>query len=137
MPFDVRLNWPIGGLLAESVQSGPNGGQACLIVREFSSTEDGEHFINRLENLANVFYDLIPVECRPFPSTIDHTLAVIRRDNKATLYVNELRPLTKSLLKRKVEPGPIHFLDDIVAIQRVEFEGVMIPDDAGIVYLFS
>ena len=135
MPFEIRLSGPISGVLADSVQEG--GEQAYLIVREFSSTENGEHFINRLENLATIFYDLIPGDRKPLPSTIDHMLAVIRRDNTATLYVNELRPLTKGLLKRKVEPGPIHLLDDIAAIQRVEFDGVQIPDDAGVVYLFS
>jgi hypothetical protein len=55
MPFQVKLASPIGGVAANSVQAGPQGGQAYMIAVEFSHMGHGLTFLNRLESVCSFF----------------------------------------------------------------------------------
>ena len=63
-------------------------------------------------------------------------LAICRRDGKATVYVNELEQRTSVRFARSVEAGEPVTKDDFVDVERLEL-GVRIPDDAGVLFIFS
>lgn len=134
MRFEIALNSPIHGVVGSSVQE---GGETSMIVTEFSSSEDGGHFIDRLENLATAFLNQLPPSAGVMPSTIDNLLVILQRDNSAVVYINEVNPLLQAVLKRPVSAGPVSLKNDIAAIARLEFHNLNVPDDVGIVYLFS
>ncbi len=64
------------------------GAQLAVQYLEFTSSEDGQHFIKRLEGITNVI--LLKVTPRVQPSQIDSLLAIIRADGTATAYVTNL-----------------------------------------------
>lgn len=134
MPFQIQFkNLPAGYALSP----GKSGEKIGVIRMEFCSSEDGDHFIRRLEGFPDNIISMLPEDSRPKPSSIDHLLAIIRRDKTATVYVNELKILMQAQAKRDVKKGDPILKDDIADIQAVRFEDVDIPDDAGIVFLFS
>jgi len=134
MPVDVKLNFLPAGYL---IKATPAGEDCSLIVQEFSSSEDGDLFISRLEGLPTILISLIPVPNRIPCSMIDNFLAVIRRDLTATVYVNELPIKLGVRAKRAIQAGQAVLEDDIADIETFEFIGVEIPLDAGIVVIFS
>lgn len=73
--------------IAMETSSGAEGTPVRVAVREFTSSEDGELFISRLEGFPSQLLGLLPGHV--LPSTIDHLVAVIRRDRSATVWVNE------------------------------------------------
>jgi hypothetical protein len=110
-------------------------GEFCPIG--FTSSEDGIAFVTRLEQLPTIILGKAPAGRAVNPSQVDHILAVIGRDKKATVYVNELRPLMAMVINRPITPGDPVGKDDIADISSVVFDGLTIPDDAGILFLFS
>ncbi len=85
MSVEIDLENPPAGYLLSSVKEGE---EAQIAYREFTSTEDGQHFIQRLEGLPNDILQRLPSQTSP--SQVDHLLAICRRDGKADVYVNEL-----------------------------------------------
>ena len=117
-----------------AVTSGRSGEDVMIQIREFTSTEDGQHFIQRLEGIPNKILQLLPSPIHP--SQVDHMLAVCRRDGKADVHVNtlELRALLRTAMP--VEAGADVMKNDIADVERLEL-GVSIPDIAGLVIVFS
>jgi len=72
-------NPPVGFPLT----SARKGELVDVVFREFTSTEDGQYFIQRLEGLSNDI--LRRVTSKVMPSQVDHLLAIYRRDCKATI----------------------------------------------------
>lgn len=103
----------------------------------YVSTDDGERFIARVEAIVDGVLQHLPVGKRIPPSQIDHVLAVLRRDGTATVYMNELRFTAMVRAVRGIAARSLVTKDDIVEIDRLEFDGVEIPDDCGIVFLMS
>ncbi len=134
MPIDITLTEAPGGY---SLSAGRAGETVKVAVREFLSSEDGDDFLRRLEGFPNIVLNQLPVEKRVMPSQIDHMLAVIRRDKTCTVYINELKVLGEMLAKRDIAAGQAVFADDIAGIRTIKFEGVEVPADAGVLYLFS
>lgn len=131
MKCEIELSERLAGFVAESAQ-GP--GDVKVITREFSSSEDGSHFISRLEGLQRCLIRHVPA-CPP-PSFIDTFLAIIRPDLKTSVYVNDV-PLRLGIKpKRALKPGDIVYVDDILDVDRVEL-GVPVPEDCGIVVIRS
>ena len=128
MPFDINLEQLPAGYAFTSARSGE-----CVGVRyrDFTSTEDGQQFIQRVESST---YDFLQPSLIN-PSQVDHLLAVCRNDRSATIYVNELEHHALVRTARPVEVGPVT-KDDIADVERLEL-GVHIPDDAGFLFLFS
>ncbi len=135
MPYEITSKDFPNGYAASSARKGEN---VSVIVREFTSSEDGDIFISRLEGIPSSIINSLPQERGIKSSIVDHLLAIIRRDETATVYVNELDIRTRIIIKgRDIEAGQPVFSDDIADIQRLILHGITIPDDAGIVFLFS
>ena len=131
MPFEIDLENPPGGYALTSARDGDYGQVA---YREFTSTEDGQHFIQRLEGHPNDILQRLPSQISP--SQVDHMLAICRRDGKADIYVNELDLRLRPRAARSLKAGEEVRKDDIADIESFEL-GVQIPDDAGFLFVFS
>jgi hypothetical protein len=134
MPHEVTFDLLPVGHVAEGCKG---GGMVKICPSAFLSTEDGQTFIHRLEGFPSKLLEKLPNNARVYPSQVDHLLAVIRRDRTATVYVNELGIVLGTMLGRSIQKGEHIFKNDIVDIATMEFEGVSIPNDAGVVLVFS
>ena len=134
MPVEVDLGMSPAGYAVTSARASDT--TAVVQFREFTSTEDGQHFIQRLEGLPNDILQKLPA---PIPaSKVDHLLALCRRDGTATVYLNELEFRTSVRLRasRSIEAGEALTKDDIVDVERLEL-GVQVPRDTGALFVFS
>jgi hypothetical protein len=136
MPYEIVLEAPPAGYTMHH-SSGIEGTPALVAVREFKSSEDGELFLSRLEGFPSQWIAQIPSSSGVTPSTIDHLLAIIHRDLRVTLYVNECTVHATVLLNRRVEAGEVIYENDVVDIDALNFEGVVFPKDAAILCVFS
>src|SRR5262249_49992100 len=59
------------------------------------------------------------------------------RDQTATIYVNELPMRVLIRANRHIGPGQAVGKDDIADIKEVDLGGVVVPDDAGVLLVFS
>ncbi len=116
------------------VTSGRSGEDVLVRIREFTSSEDGQDFIQRLEGIPNKLLQLLPSPISP--SQVDHMLAICRRDGKADVCVNKLKFCASVRVARPVDAGTVATRDDIADVERLEL-GVSIPDNAGVVFVFS
>lgn len=133
MPITITLDELRIGVAASS---GRKGEEVPVIFREFCSSEDGDKLISRLE-IVSALLNRIPDNRRPNPSQVDHMLAVIHKDKTADLYINELSIIAQVQIKKKVEAYQPVYESDMADIRSLKFDGVKIPDDAGLVFLFS
>ena len=136
MPFEITLDAPPAGY-AMHHSSGVEGTPTLIAVREFTSSEDGELFLSRLDGFPSQLIAKLPPEANVFPSAIDHLIAVVRRDLRTTVFVNECAVHAKVLLGRRIEQGEIIYEDDVIDIDAVIFEGVEFPKDAAVLCVFS
>lgn len=134
MPYELTLDMLPVGYAAEAVKG---GGTAKVCSTAFLSSEDGQNLIRRLEGFPSELLGKLPAGKRVGPSQVDHLLAVIRRDRTATVYVNELAIVMGTVIGRSIKKGDHIFKNDIVDIATMDFEGVTIPEDAGVVLVFS
>ena len=130
MPFEIDLERPPAGYARTSARPGE---QVDVVYREFTSTEDGGHFIQRIEGAAGDILQRLPSQISP--SQVDHMLAICRRDGKADVYVNELDLRLDVRAARSGEARDI-FRDDIADVEALKL-GVQIPNDTGILFVFS
>ena len=131
MFVEVDLGEPPAGYAVRAARSGE---RVMVRFREFTSTEDGQHFIQRLEGIPNRILQLLPSPINP--SQVDHMLAVCRRDGKADVYVNKLEIRALFRTARKVKAGAHVTKDDIADVERLHLD-VSIPDNAGFLFVFS
>jgi hypothetical protein len=135
MPYTVSLDGLPSGYSLSAARAGE---RVQIQVTEFTSSEDGDLFIGRLDGLPTELLGKIPSERRPRPSAIDHLLAIVHRDQTAKIYVNELSIICRVRAKRGgIRAGDPLFEDDIADIEELRFEGVDVPPATGIVFLFS
>ena len=86
MQYEIKLENPPAGYAMTAAHANE---QVQVCFREFTSTEDGQHLIQRLEGLPSTILKSLPTEIRP--SSIDNMLAICNRGGQATVYVNELK----------------------------------------------
>ena len=110
------------------------GEYAKIAFREFTSTEDGQLFIQRLEQFPTDILQRHPSSV--LPSQVDHLLAIFRPDGRAVIYLNELKIDIAVRVAKSVQAGSGVFKDDIADVERIS-TGVSIPDDAGFLFVFS
>jgi hypothetical protein len=119
-----------------------DGEKMTVQTAGFVSSEDGGEFTSRLEQLT--LLSRVLNEFGVPPSRVDHVLAVLQPDNGVTVYCNELGLLGRARLGR---PGGVkagqavsrdHLLDhdELVPVDATGTP-VSIPDDCGVVFLFS
>ena len=131
MPVEIDLEMPPAGYALTSARA---SNTTAVQFREFTSTEDGQHFIQRLEGFPTNILQKLPA---PIPaSKVDHLLALCRRDGKATVYLNELEFRASVRSSRRIEAGEAITKDDFVDVERLEL-GVQVPRDAGALFVFS
>ncbi len=131
MPVEIDLGRPPSGF---AISAALEGEDVAVCFREFTSTEDGQHFVGRLENSCSHILERLPDPLKP--SQVDHLLVVYRGDGKADVYVNELQVKAQVRVTGQVEAGDPVMKDDIAAIEYVDV-GVAVPEDAGFLFLFS
>jgi len=131
---DIELNMlPMGYV----ENTGRAGDKMIVSLSGFFSSEDGDDLITRLEGYPQAIISLIPAEIPILPQMVNSLLALIRRDKTATVYLNEVRPIMHTRIKGGCEKGDPISADQILDIGKITFEGVKIPRDVGIVYVFS
>lgn len=129
MRYTLQLpNLPAGYAL----HSVKKGDKLKLICKEFVSSEDGDLLISRLEGL-NVFLSNQQIK----PSQIDNLLAIVHPDKKADVLINEAEVIMNIKLKKSVKKGECIFVDDIADIKSISFANISLPDNCGVLYLFS
>lgn len=133
-PFEFVLETAPAGYALES--AGP-GELLEVARREFTSSEDGDLFITRLEGIPESLLRHLPPGTAAAPGAIDHLLAVIRPDLTTMLYVNECELFIQAQSARNFEAGDPVTEDDLLDIKRLRFEGVDVPAEAAIVCIFS
>ena len=101
-----------------AVRTARSGEHVMVRFREFTSTEDGQYFIQRLEGIPNKILQLLPSPIRP--SQVDHMLAVCRRDGKADVYVNKLEIRAFFRTARPVKAGAHVTKDDVADVERLD-----------------
>lgn len=136
MPHEIVFDGLPAGYALESVKEG-QGGEVPVQVIEFTSTEDGQHFLQRLEKIPDQILRMVGGDRYIPPSQVDHMLAVIRRDMTGTVYLNELPLGTRVRVSRAIEAGEPIRKDDIIDIEELNLGGLEIPQDAGLVFVFS
>jgi hypothetical protein len=134
VPFEIKFKNVPAGTAMNSVREGE-----AVNVRqlEFVSEEDGDTLIDRLEGFGSEILGMLPGVPPIQPSQVQHLLAIIRRDGTATVYVNELNTIGAMQPKRDFKKGEAIFADDVADVHRIEFEGVSIPKDAGVLFIFA
>lgn len=108
-----------------------------VVFREFSSTEDGQHFISRVEGTSTAILEKISGHAGVAAAVTSSLLAIIRPDRSATVYWNEFHPIVQVRAKGKTDKGDLVLLDHIMDIERVLLPEGLVPADAGICYVFS
>ena len=134
MPWEIKFdNLPIG----YATSAGKPGDEVMVSSIEFTSTEDGEHFVSRLEGFPSEVLRKID-STPPIPeSSVNHMLVVVRTDNSGTAYINELSIKGLMQPKRDIKAGEALFKNDIADISEIQFDDVDIPSECGILFLFS
>jgi hypothetical protein len=131
MPVEIDLGMPPAGYALAAARDGES---VAVQYLEFTSTEDGQHLIQRLEGIASDILRRVTPAIRP--SQVDNMLAICRRDGKANVYVNEVVQHALVHASRPIAAGTPVTKNDIVEIDRLEFD-VEVPSDAGLVFVFS
>jgi hypothetical protein len=134
MPYKIILdNLPLGVAL----NSARDGGEVEVSFREFTSSEDGDGFIQRLEGIPSDLLQKISADLKP--STIDHMLVLISKDKSAIAYINELKFFLKIRPKRTpIKAGELISQDDIAEIESLSFgDEIKLEGNIGILFIFS
>ena len=131
MPFEINLGERLVGYALSAARKGED---VQVVYREFTSIEDGQHFIDRLESLPSLLVDGSPNPVSR--SQVDNLLAILHFDESATVYLNELDLNLSARPSRQVNKGAQVLKDDIVDIEGLGLS-VDIPNNAGFIFLFS
>lgn len=134
MPLDIRLNKLPAGY-AEN--TGRAGDKMIVSLSGFFSSEDGDDLITRLEGFPQEVISLIPSERPILPHMVNSLLVLIRGDKTATVYLNEVIPIMRARIKGGCKKGDPISADQILDVGKITFEGIEIPADVGVVYVFS
>ena len=110
------------------------GEEVKLCFREFTSSEDGQYFIQRLEGTPSDVLGKMPSPTSP--SQVDNMLVICDSDGNAEVYLNELDQEILVRVAKPVEAGATVTKDDFADVERLEL-GVSIPNEAGFLFIFS
>ena len=131
MPVEVNLGRPPAGIAVSFARAGE---KVKVCTREFTSTEDGQYFIRRLETCCTNILERLPEPVSP--SQVDHVLVIYRRNGTAEVHVNELEVRAEARATGDIGAGDPLTKDDVAEIRTLDL-GVTVPKDAGFLFLFS
>ncbi len=134
MPHEIKLDYLPAGY---ALRGGRAGEEVELMFRGFTSFEDGELFISRLEGFPVQIMGKLPASACAEASITNNLFVILRRDKTATVYHNEFHPRVSIRAKGKVNKGDPLMLDHILDVDRVVLDDFKIPKDSGIAYVFS
>ena len=132
--YEIELDALPIGILADSSKKGDmTPVPAKMLFRALSDEPDFAHYMNIVTGIITQ----LPKDSGVWCSTVDHFLAVIWPDRKCKVYVNELGRFANVRAKSRTSLGEEASTDKILDVETTEFEGVKIPDDAGVIAVFS
>ena len=134
MPYEIRLDHVPAGYAGTCAEAGE---EIDIVVREFTSTEDGQLFIARLEGIPAAILEKIFGAASVSASTTDSLLAILRPDGSARVYWNEFKPTIVARAKKSFKAGELVHIDHIMDIERVKLPAEALAPDVGICYVFS
>jgi hypothetical protein len=135
LKFDIQLDALFAGFAIRSCKPGQN---VWICQKEFISSENGDLFVNRLEGFPSLLLNKIAEIHKTIivQSTIDNMLAILRKDKTATIYINApMQALMQA--KKNVDAGQVVYRNDIADVRQLVFQDIKIPDDVGVMVLFS
>lgn len=134
MPTEIRLPQAKVGYAGAHGRSGES---LPVILREFTSSEDGNLFIGRLEGIPRQILSYLPGGGFHLEPCVHHLFAIIRADGATTVYLNDLPYTMLARTKRAIDAGADVTLDHILDISKLQLKGVTVPRDAGVVVILS
>jgi hypothetical protein len=134
MPVTITLQQLPAGYCMEAARPGE---EFPLQVTGMTTSADGSFFLERLEGIPSMLLEQVGSQRDMRLSQIDHMLAIIHRDRRATIYVNELPIRALTRLAHPVELGTAVYKDDVVDVEALDIGNVDIPTDTGVVFVLS
>lgn len=132
--YSINFDQPPAGYSATEAKSGEN---VSIITREFTSSEDGDEFISRLDGIPTEVINLLPKDQNIRCSMIDHMLAIFHKDGKCDVYINDIDLIAKVRVKKSIKQGDSVFEDDFADIVSLEFKDIEIPNNVGYFVILS
>ena len=132
MPIKFQITQRLAGFAASATKGGEE--QVSVIYRELVAPTEPSHFLERVEHLQNILFNMIPG--LPPPSVIDHLLILVRPDLSGVAYVNELNITAMIKPTRSIKKGEAIYASEIEDISTINL-GVEIPEDAAVVLIRS
>jgi hypothetical protein len=134
MPYEITLKEkPMGYARGSALE----GETATVVARQFLSSEDGEAFFKRMDGWPSTIIAALPPEGGVAPPNVDHLVALIRTDLTATVYINELKQIMRIRSAGALDQGQEIRESDIADVIELQFEGLQVPPDVGLIVVFS
>ncbi len=137
MPYEIKFNGKPAGI---SVSAAREGEKAQILADAFVSTEDGQLFIDFLEQIVQPVLNLIQAQHGVFTaaSAVQSILVLVSDDNSAIAYLNEELGLGSTCISARVlDAGERIGPDDISSFEEIKFKEIVIPADKAVIFLFS
>jgi hypothetical protein len=138
MPVEVRIGQLLAGYNLYTIREGE---EATLVTRELVSSEDAELYQARVEGIPVALLSSLPEDRAKELLPVRYMVALLRPDTTATLYLDtipgDLKPVLHVTLKRVRGTGELVTSDDIADVDKLEYQGINFPPDAGIVVVFN
>lgn len=131
--FEIEIN---GSLTGFALDAGRGGKDVRVAQRHFFTAYDGEIFYTILDEISKMFLRDWMLREKKKVSSIDNSLIFIGADNKAKVYIN-VPALADLISKGKIERGSVVTTEDIADIRKINFPGIQIESNSGVIYIFS
>lgn len=132
--YRLNLGYDLIGITKSSARAGE---KVDVIMSEFSSSEDGDLFINRLDEVSNIILNRIVAEQKIKCSMIDHLLVVLHKGGVCDVYINELQIIALIKPTREIHNNDVVYESDFAEIYDLKFNGVDIANDCGVIVILS
>ena len=134
MPYTIKLEHVPSGYATHCAEEGEH---IEVAFREFTSTEDGQLFISRLEGIPTRILEKISGSSNVAASQTNSLLAIIQPNGQTKVYWNEFQPTIKIRSKKNVKAGELVYIDHIMDIEQVKLPDEALAPDVAICYVFS
>ena len=139
MPIEIKVPHVPVGYNAHDIFEGE---EATLVVRELIPSSDTDKFKRfALEGIPQHLLAEIPVEEGQSKVAIETMVAIVRKDETATLFLNtipgDLEIISDAVPKKQWNPGDLIYEDDFADIKNIHYKGINFPPDAGIFIIFK
>ncbi len=137
MPYKIRFPGLPAGIALKAARKDEEG---VVQTQGFYSTEDGQLFVDRLEGLVQGVLSMVAKQNQAVipPEIIYRLLLVVQRDLNATVYVNEeINILATCDPAKGFVAGNAVSTDDIQSFIRLDFDGIELPSEGGVLFLFT